>query len=119
MKNAAYWIETLGLQEHPEGGYYAEVYRSSEIIAPSGLPRRFSGERPVSSSIYYLLEGNQVSHLHRIKSDEIWHFYAGAALTIFTLDDEGRTKELKLGSHPTKEKPFSALSRRGTGSGQL
>jgi len=79
MKTAQYWIEKLELQKHPEGGWFREIYRASEIIPKSGLPEYFTRERNVSTSIYYLLEGKNNSNFHRIKSDEIWHFYTGSS----------------------------------------
>jgi predicted cupin superfamily sugar epimerase len=97
MKNARYWIEALVLERHPEGGYYKESYRSSEIIQPAGLPARFPGPRFFSTCIYFLLSDNEVSHLHRIKSDEIWHFYTGSSLTIHVIDPQGGYQNIKLG----------------------
>ena len=73
MQNAAYWISKLHLKPHPEGGWFREVYRSEELINTS------SGMRNVSTSIYYLLEGKDFSAFHRIRSDEIWHYYAGTS----------------------------------------
>lgn len=73
------WIEKLDLQEHPEGGFFAETYRSSVQVA---TPR---GERSASTAIYYLLTPDSVSRLHRIQSDECWHFYAGGPLTVVEL----------------------------------
>lgn len=113
MQDAAYWIDKLALNPHPEGGYYAEVYHSTEVITPEGLPRRFTSERPVSTSLYYWLNGNQVSHFHRIKIDEIWHFYAGAGLSIFTLDSEGCADELKLGRRLDKGETFQRTVTAG------
>ena len=82
MKDAEYWIEKLKLLPHPEGGYYKETYRSEEIINRDHLSQRFKGQRNISTSIYYLLQSGQISKLHRIKSDEIWHFYDGCGLII-------------------------------------
>lgn len=84
-----YWIKKLGLVPHPEGGFYRETYRSSDSIPRSALPAGFNGERSVSTSIYYLLQGLQVSRLHRIQSDEIWHHYAGDDLKLISVDPGG------------------------------
>src|SRR6266404_9974186 len=75
--SAAYWIERLQLTPHPEGGYFRETYRSPELVAPDALPARFPGARAFSTAIYFLLPSNEVSRLHRLRSDELWHFYAG------------------------------------------
>lgn len=97
MKDAEYWIEKLKLLPHPEGGYYKETYRSEEIINRDHLPQRFIGHRNISTSIYYLLQNGQFSKLHRIKSDEIWHFYDGCGLIIYSIDNNGKLTKNKLG----------------------
>lgn len=70
------WIDRLGLQPHPEGGWFAETHRSQ-------------GQMVFVTSIYFLLQGHEVSHLHRLRSEELWYFHAGAPLTIHILDDTG------------------------------
>ena len=87
--NAVDWIEKLSLQKHPEGGWFKEVYRSEGFIPASALTPSHSGQRNFSTSIYFLLEGNDFSAFHRIKSDEIWHFYAGSSVTIYSIDHTG------------------------------
>jgi len=91
------WILNLDLKAHPEGGYYQEVYRSDEIIPKNALHERFNGERSLSTSIYYLLEGNQFSAFHKIKSDEIWHFYDGSSVRLVLISNNGKLIELNLG----------------------
>lgn len=95
--NANYWIHKLDLLKHPEGGYYKEIYRSDEVIAKDVLPDRYTAERNVSTSIYFLLAKEQVSRFHKLKSDEIWHFYYGTSLTIHMIDEKGKYAEQKLG----------------------
>jgi hypothetical protein len=90
-------IKRLDLTRHPEGGWYRETYRSAEFVAGSALPTRFVGPRSFCTSIYFLLEKNDISALHCIKSDEIWHFYTGAPLTVHALTSQGEHLELKLG----------------------
>ncbi|HRE09639.1 MAG TPA: cupin domain-containing protein [Ignavibacteria bacterium] len=94
---AEYYIKKLGLQKHPEGGWFKEVYRSDEDIAAEHLPERFSGSRHHSTSIYFLLTSDTFSAFHRIKSDELWHFYEGSAVTIYMIDSEGNYSEITLG----------------------
>jgi predicted cupin superfamily sugar epimerase len=91
------YIDQLHLETHPEGGYFKEIYRSGEIILPGRLPERFRKGRSVSTSIYFLLEGKQVSNFHRLKSDEIWHFYNGCGVKIFVIDNYGNLSEFRLG----------------------
>ncbi len=88
MKSAEYWIEKLELKPHPEGGFYKENYRSSEVISTEALPARFSGSRTFSTSIYFLLRSEDISSFHRIQSDELWHYHAGASLSIYVLSDD-------------------------------
>lgn len=97
MNNANYYIEKLALQKHPEGGWFKEVYRSGESIAVDALDDRFSGERSVSTSIYFLLQQGEFSAFHKIKSDETWHFYDGGMLELFSVSPEGILSVHKLG----------------------
>lgn len=112
-RNAEYWISELNLREHPEGGYYREIYRSCETIQTRALPNRFNGPRTFSTAIYYLLEGNDYSALHRIRSDEIWHFYAGSAVTIHTIDQSGVYERALLGANPENDESLTAVITAG------
>ena len=66
---------------------------------PDHLPKRYKSSRSFSTSIFFLLEGIQVSTFHRLKSDELWHFYDGSTLIIYTIDKDGELKRLKLGNN--------------------
>ena len=94
---AAELVNALGLQPHPEGGYFRETYRAGETIAGAALHRRFGGERSISTAIHFLLETGQRSRFHRIKADEVWHFYTGDPLIVVEIDSAGRLKTTKLG----------------------
>jgi uncharacterized protein len=98
MQTAEYWIHQLKLESHPEGGFYRETYRSKENIQLCGLPSRFPAPRSFSTAIFFLLRSHDKSLFHRIKSDEIWHFHAGAALKIFVLQNDGLST-ITLGSN--------------------
>jgi predicted cupin superfamily sugar epimerase/RimJ/RimL family protein N-acetyltransferase len=74
-------IRDLGLQPHPEGGYFAEVFRSDARVATTDG----RGERRALTTIYYLLAAGQVSRWHRVRSDEVWHFYEGAPLELLVV----------------------------------
>src|SRR5882672_4592772 len=102
MKPAEYWIEQLGLQPHPEGGFYMETYRSVETIPQNGLPPRFTGPRSFSTAIYFLLRSQDRSLFHRIKSDELWHWHGGSTLSIYVLNKHGLTIH-QLGENPEKK----------------
>ena len=97
MKSAEYWIKKLQLQKHPEGGWFREIYRSPEIVQVYHAKRKSTVERNVSTSIYYLLEGNDFSAFHRIKSDETWHFYIGTSAIEILMIEKGELKIYKLG----------------------
>jgi len=96
MDSAKAWVDRLGLIPHPEGGYYKEAYRSGLQITVD------SGRRNISTAIYYLLDGNDFSSFHRIKSDEMWHFYAGGGLDISVIHPNGELETLRLGLDPEK-----------------
>jgi uncharacterized protein len=98
MKDAQYWIKKLQLAKHPEGGYFKETYRSNETIPAAALPPRFDEDRAFSTAIYFLLTGEDCSALHRIKSDEIWHFYTGSELTIQVIETTGSYGQIRLGA---------------------
>ena len=90
-------VENLELLPHPEGGFYKEVYRSKNLISKEALPDDFSGDRSYCTSIYFLLTSDNFSAFHRIKQDEIWHFYSGTSLSVHVIDDEGKYTEYKVG----------------------
>lgn len=92
-------IRRFDLQPHPEGGFFRETYRCSDQVK-----RTVSGEtRSASTAIYYLLCDGAHSAWHRIRSDEIWHFYAGEPLLVHVLDAAGELITHRLGNaltHP-------------------
>jgi predicted cupin superfamily sugar epimerase len=93
------YVSLLSLKPHPEGGFFRETYRSSESIPASFLSDRFIESRNLSTSIYYLLDRESFSSFHRIKSDEIWHFYNGCGLYIYEIDKVGNYVTHKLGNN--------------------
>lgn len=104
------WIRTLQLQPHPEGGWYCEVYRATESIPHAALPQRFTGDRHFSTSIYYLLGPGDFSALHRIRQDEIWHFYDGSRLVVEVIHPDGTAEQLLLGRDIAKgQRPMAVV----------
>ncbi len=101
-RDAQYWIKTLDLAPHPEGGYFRETYRSKVSLPASALPAEFSGARPASTAIYFLIDGENFSAFHRLRSDEIWHFYASGALILYELSPDGTCTKKTLGSNPER-----------------
>ena len=103
-KSAQYLKERLDLSELlGEGGYYKETYRSDKTII---LPCQTDGERSILTSIYYLLDGAPFSAFHRLKSDEIWHFYIGSSVTLYTINKMENLSEVSLGSNIEKGELF-------------
>lgn len=92
-----YWIRTLKLQPHPEGGYFAETWRSAITIQQAALPDTIDGNRSAGTAIYYLLTPGAFSHLHRLKADEVWHHYDGGVLQITALLPDGNLQHHLLG----------------------
>jgi len=90
-------IRLLGLEPHPEGGFYRETYRCEERIPKSALPSRYTGDRSFGTAIYYLLTPEKFSAMHRIKSDEIFHFYLGDPATMLQLHPDGSSEVITLG----------------------
>jgi predicted cupin superfamily sugar epimerase len=78
-------ITTLGLGPHPEGGYYGEVHRSRVTVDPDDD----RGPRSALTTIYFLLPHGSVSRWHRVQSDEVWHFYEGAPLDLWSVCPKG------------------------------
>ena len=76
-------IQQLNLQSHPEGGYYAETYRSIQMITNNKAE-----SRNISTAIYYLLNEKDKSHFHRIHSDELWFFHQGEPIEMVLLQNE-------------------------------
>lgn len=91
-KDAEYWINQLQLSPHPEGGYYAESYKS----------KKDSQDQVHCSLIYFLLKEHDISAFHRLKSDEVWLFHAGASLTLYMIDTQGNMTSQKCGLNPDK-----------------
>src|SRR5271167_1177709 len=90
-------IRHLGLQPHPkEGGFFRETYRAVESCA--NLPPRYHGPRSASTAIYYLLTPNTYSALHRLQTDEIFHFYLGDPIRMLQLEPNGQGRTIVLGS---------------------
>jgi predicted cupin superfamily sugar epimerase len=107
-------IKELELLPHPEGGYYKETYRSEVSIKKDDLPHSFSGARSLSTTIYFLIESGNFSAFHKIKSDEIWHFYAGDALEVIEMDETGKVKLTAVGSKMNEAEVFQYVVKANT-----
>ncbi|MFC4409688.1 cupin domain-containing protein [Chungangia koreensis] len=91
MSTAEFYIDRLGLTQHPEGGYFKSTYASELETDADGKSRK------MYTSIYFLLKSGEVSHLHRLKSDELWYYHGGSSLTVHVIHENGSYEEVKLG----------------------
>jgi predicted cupin superfamily sugar epimerase len=107
-------IERLGLQQHPEGGYFRETYRSDEMIEKDALPKRYAGNRKYGTAIYYLLTKDAFSTIHRIKTDEIYHFYLGDPVELVQLLPDGSGRVTMLGNDIASGAHVQTVVSRGT-----
>lgn len=80
-----------------EGGYYVETYRSAENIERTSLPERYDSDKSYSTAIFYLLTPGTRSRIHRLKSDEVFHFYMGDPVKLVLIHPSGTIKVLFLG----------------------
>lgn len=142
MKDAKYWIEKLRLEPHPEGGYFRQTYKSELRISPVDLPHSgctgaqsnysesshskiangtisergtlgFGGTRAASTAICFLLEGENFSAFHRLRSDEVWHFYMGSPVAVHVIDPAGQYSSILLGNDAEAGQVFQAVVRAG------
>lgn len=90
----------LNLAPHPrEGGFYVRTYESREMLAPSAFPNgHYSTPRHTGTAIYYLLEPETFSEMHRLASDELFHFYAGDAVEMLQLHADGSGSVVSIGN---------------------
>jgi predicted cupin superfamily sugar epimerase len=94
--NHEYWMKRLALEPHPEGGAYAEAHRSPRVLSAAALGGDFPGDRRALTSIHFLLRRGEVSHLHRLRGEELWIHLDGTGLRVHVLDGDGH-RVLALG----------------------
>jgi len=95
-------VDKLGLLPHPEGGFYKETYRSEGEITEGSLNENFSSNRSYCTGIYFLLTKDNFSAFHKIKQDEMWHFYDGDPLAVDIIDKEGKYIKQLIGNNFSK-----------------
>jgi predicted cupin superfamily sugar epimerase len=86
-------IDALGLEPHPEGGFYRETFRSVATVQ-----KEPGVARSASTAIYFLLPAGTFSAWHRVASDEVWHHYGGDPVELHLLDDSNGHRMVTLGS---------------------
>lgn len=91
-------IEILCLQPLPlEGGYYRETYRSADTLPAVVLPARYAKDKSAGTAIFYLLTPDTFSALHRLATDEVFHFYLGHPVRMLQLLPDGSGRTVTLG----------------------
>lgn len=112
-------IKILDLKPLPEeGGYFRETYRSAKVNAPASVFGINSNDpRVISTAIYYLVRPESFSALHRIKSDEVFHFYAGDPVEMIQIDEDGNLAEFTIGSDIFNGETPQVVVRRGVWQG--
>lgn len=106
-------ISKFNLKPHPEGGYFGAGFRASEFLRQESLASRYDGPRNLYSSIYFMVTPDRPSRFHKLRTDEMWHFYAGDPMHINLIWDKGRHTEVVLNNQPGKEK-FQTLVKHNT-----
>jgi predicted cupin superfamily sugar epimerase len=118
MSTAEELIQRLGLVPHPkEGGYFRETYRSGD--AHTTLAQRYQGSRCAGTAIYYLLTPSTYSALHRLQTDEIFHFYLGDPIRMLQLDPDGQGRTIVLGPDVLHGQQLQVVVPRGIWQGSF
>jgi predicted cupin superfamily sugar epimerase len=111
-------IDKLGLSVLPrEGGHFAETYRSDESIPAPSLDSRYGRDKSVSTAIYYLLTPDTFSEMHRLISDEVYHFYGGDSVEMLQLRPDGSHNLITLGSDILAGEAVQVVVPRGVWQG--
>src|SRR4030081_2068695 len=106
-----------GLRRHPrEGGWYVRTYEASELVAAEGFAGG-RGARGTGTAIYYLLEPDTFSEMHRLQSDEVFHFYSGDAVEMLQLREGGRGTTIVIGNDLLRGQCPQAAVERGVWQG--
>lgn len=90
----------LHLEPHPrEGGWFRQTWKANEVLPQSAVLARYAGPRSAGTAIYYLLEPNSFSEMHRLQSDEVFHFYLGDPVEMLQLFPDGSGRRIVLGTN--------------------
>jgi hypothetical protein len=120
MPTADELIRYLKLEPHPkEGGFFRETYRAAETFPAGALPPRYPGPRAASTAIYYLLTPNTYSALHRLQTDEVFHFYLGDPIRMLQLHVDGSSQTIVLGPDVLNGQHLQVVVPRGVWQGSL
>lgn len=120
MLTAEQIIEMFNMKPlHHEGGFYVETYRADENISKASLPNRYSKNKSLCTAIYYLLTPDTQSALHRLPTDEIFHFYLGNPVNMLQLHPDGTSKIITLGHDIAKGQQVQVIVPRDVWQGSV
>jgi len=120
MLTAQRVIAALQLVPLPlEGGYYRETYRSADQLVAAALPAHYGRDKAAGTAIYYLLTPDTFSALHRLPTDEIFHFYAGSPVRMLQLLPNREGQQVLLGSDVLTGQRPQVVVPRGVWQGSL
>lgn len=106
QRTVADWVNELDLIPHPEGGYYKEIIQAERHIAQT--------TRPAYTSIYFLLTDDNISHFHRIDTDEIWYYHYGQTLTVHMIHKNGEYESVHIGPNIAQGEVLQYVVPAGT-----
>jgi hypothetical protein len=89
--------DLLGLEPHQTSGYVKDTYKSALSIAPGGLPAPFADEHPLGTALYFMVTPKAPVKLHRIKNDQLYHYYLGDPIEVLMLHENGDSSLVMLG----------------------
>jgi len=113
-------IDLLGLKPlQKEGGYFRETYRAEEKTAPAAFPSRYCDSKSLCTAIYYLLTPDTFSALHKLSTDEIFHFYLGDPVTMLQLQPDMTSEVITLGHKLDKGQHVQVIVPEGTWQGSF
>ena len=104
MYTGKYFIEKLHLEPHQEGGYFRRYKEAEDTV---------DGELRLWSSTYYLVKDREVSHLHRLNSDEIWYYHSGSSMVLYIIGVDGKLRQEKLGLDIEHGEQPQILAKKG------
>ncbi len=106
-------VAELGLQPHPEGGYFRETYRSNLTLPAPWEEEHPASQRSLSTAILFLITAGNFSAFHRIRSDECWHFYTGQSLLVHQISPDGIYTRVELGNRVPEHRVFQHVVPAG------
>ena len=113
MERVERLVGQLKLEPHPEGGYYRQTYKDDgKVTGYESID--LDDPHAASTAIVFLMTEGNFSALHRLKADEVWHFYEGSSLSVHVIEEDGSHREIRLGRNLDQGEAYQAVVKRGT-----